>query len=70
MRKYRHSVSGNTLSEDIRWPVLKKCGYSNSKGNVDENAYFILTPTDQVAREKVEAYEKICRKPESTPGYP
>ena len=24
MRKYRHSVSENTLSGDIRWPVLKK----------------------------------------------
>ena len=48
----------------------EKSGYSNSKAMLIENAYFILTPTDQVAHEKVEAYEKICRKPESTPGYP
>ena len=34
----------------------EKSGYSNSKAMLIENAYFILTPTDQVAREKVEAY--------------
>ena len=38
----------------------EKSGYSNSKAMLIENAYFILTPTDQVAREKVEAYEKFA----------
>ena len=37
----------------------EKSGYSNSKAMLIENAYFILTPTDQVAHEKVEAYEKF-----------
>lgn len=32
-----------------------------------ENAYFILTPTDQVAREKVEAYEKFVESLKALP---
>ena len=32
-----------------------------------ENAYFILTPTDQVAREKVEAYEKFAESLKALP---
>ncbi len=30
----------------------EKSGYSNSKAMLIENAYFILTPTNQVAHEK------------------
>ena len=45
----------------------EKSGYSNSKAMLIENAYFILTPTDQVAREKVEAYEKFVESLKALP---
>ena len=45
----------------------EKSGYSNSKAMVIENAYFILTPTDQVAHEKVEAYEKFVESLKALP---
>ena len=45
----------------------EKSGYSNSKAMLIENAYFILTPTDQVAREKVEAYEKFAESLKALP---
>ena len=37
----------------------EKSGYSNSKAMLIENAYYILTPTPQVAEEKVQTYEKF-----------
>ena len=45
----------------------EKSGYSNSKAMLIENAYFILTPTDQVAHEKVEAYEKFAESLKALP---
>ena len=45
----------------------EKSGYSNSKAMLIENAYFILTPTDQVAHEKVEAYEKFVESLKALP---
>ena len=45
----------------------EKSGYSNSKAMLIENAYFILTPTNQVAHEKVEAYEKFVESLKALP---
>ena len=45
----------------------EKSGYSNSKAMLIENAYFILTPTAQVPKEKVDAYEKFVETLKALP---
>ena len=37
----------------------EKSGFANSKAMLIENAYYILTPTDKVPKEKVDRYEKF-----------
>ncbi len=37
----------------------ERFGYLNSKAGLLENAYFCLTPTAEVAREKIDAYEEL-----------
>ncbi len=54
-------------SGDIRWPDPRKSGYSNSKAMLIENAYYILTPTPQVAEEKVQTYEKFVESLKALP---
>ena len=46
----------------------EKSGYSNSKAmRILENAYYILTPTPQVAEEKVQTYEKFVESLKALP---
>ena len=45
----------------------EKSGYSNSKAMLIENAYYILTPTDQVPQEKVDAYAKFVESLKALP---
>ena len=45
----------------------EKSGYSNSKAMLIENAYFILTPTAQVPKEKIDAYEKFIETLKALP---
>ena len=45
----------------------EKSGYSNSKAMLIENAYYILTPTDQVPKEKVDAYEHFIESLKALP---
>lgn len=45
----------------------EKSGYSNSKAMLIENAYYILTPTPQVAEEKVQTYEKFVESLKALP---
>lgn len=45
----------------------EKSGYSNSKAMLIENAYYILTPTDQVAQEKVDAYAQFVESLKALP---
>lgn len=47
----------------------EKSGYSNSKAMLIENAYYILTPTPQVAEEKVQTYEKFVESLKGPSGY-
>ena len=37
----------------------ERVGFANSKASLLENAYYILTPTARVPREKVEAYRDL-----------
>lgn len=37
----------------------ERYGYANSRAQLLENAYYILTPTDAVSREKVDFYQKL-----------
>ena len=37
----------------------EKSGFSNSKAMLIENAYYILTPTTKVSKEKIDRYEKF-----------
>lgn len=37
----------------------ERTGFVNSKASLLENAYYILTPTDQVSSEKLKAYRKL-----------
>ena len=37
----------------------ERVGFANSKASLLENAYYILTPTARVSREKVEAYRNL-----------
>ncbi len=45
----------------------EKSGYSNSKAMLIENAYYMLTPTPQVAEEKVANYEKFVESLKALP---
>ena len=45
----------------------EKSGYSNSKAMLIENAYYILTPTPQVAEENVQTYEKFVESLKALP---
>ena len=47
----------------------EKSGFMNSKAHLIENAYYILTPTAKVAKEKVSAYKEFVTSPEGTPGH-
>ncbi len=40
----------------------ERTGYSNSKAILLENAYYILTPTETVAPQKVAAYQELVRR--------
>ena len=45
----------------------EKSGYSNSKAMLIENAYYILTPTEEVAPEKVSAFETFIESLRALP---
>ena len=45
----------------------EKSGYSNSKAMLIENAYYILTPTDQVPEEKLSRYQEFVRNLRALP---
>ena len=45
----------------------EKSGYSNSKAMLIENAYYILTPTPQVAEEKVQTYQQFVASLKALP---
>ena len=45
----------------------EKSGFMNSKAHLIENAYYILTPTPQVAEEKVQTYEKFVESLKALP---
>ncbi|MCH5249536.1 MAG: prephenate dehydrogenase [Lachnospiraceae bacterium] len=40
----------------------ERFGYPNSKASLFENAYYILTPTEEVAEEKIAAYRDLVQK--------
>lgn len=40
----------------------EKTGYSNSKVDLLENAYYILTPTTKVSAKKIDAYQNFAKK--------
>lgn len=39
----------------------ERFGYANSKANLFENAYYILTPTDETPTEKISAYQTLVK---------
>lgn len=45
----------------------ERIGYANSKATLLENAYYILTPTDQVRADKIEAYTDLITKMHAIP---
>nr|WP_296266278.1 prephenate dehydrogenase [uncultured Merdimonas sp.] len=45
----------------------EKSGYANSKAMLLENAYYVLTPTDQVSQEKIEAYSGFVQSLKALP---
>ena len=45
----------------------EKSGYPNSKAMLLENAYFVLTPTKEVSREKVDAYTTLIESLKALP---
>lgn len=45
----------------------EKSGYSNSKAMLLENAYYVLTPTDQVPEEKIDAYSGFIQSLKALP---
>lgn len=45
----------------------EKSGFVNSKAMLIENAYYIITPTEKVAREKVEAYTAFIESLKALP---
>lgn len=45
----------------------EKSGYSNSKAMLIENAYYILTPTDQVSKKKLSHYQEFVRNLRALP---
>ena len=45
----------------------EKSGFVNSKAMLIENAYYIITPSEKVAKEKVEAYSKFVESLKALP---
>lgn len=45
----------------------EKTGFSNSKAMLIENAYYVLTPTKKVSREKVACYEEFVKNLRAIP---
>ncbi len=45
----------------------ERVGYSNSKASILQNAYYILTPTQSVPKEKVEEYKALVESFDSIP---
>ena len=45
----------------------ERVGFLNSRANLLENAYYILTPTDSVPAEKLEAYRELVAKTGAIP---
>lgn len=45
----------------------EKSGFMNSKAHLIENAYYILTPTAKVSKEKVSAYKEFVTSHEQLP---
>ncbi len=45
----------------------EKSGYANSKAMLLENAYYVLTPTDKVPKEKIAAYSEFVRHLKALP---
>lgn len=45
----------------------EKSGFMNSKAHLIENAYYILTPTAKVAKEKVSAYKEFVTSLKALP---
>ena len=45
----------------------EKSGFSNAKAHLIENAYYVLTPSAKVGREKVETYKSFIRSLKALP---
>ena len=52
---------------DILWPALKKSGYTNSKAMLIENAYYILTPAQEVPEEKISEFQNFIESLKALP---
>ena len=45
----------------------EKTGIANAKRHLLENAYYVLTPTDEVSQDKIDRYEKLVRTIKALP---
>ena len=56
-----HFIGGHPMAGSERF------GYQNSKETLLENAYYILTPTDETTPEKLESYKELVTKTGAIP---
>lgn len=56
-----HFIGGHPMAGSERF------GYPNSKASLLENAYYILTPTEQTPSDKLEAYKSLVQKTGAIP---